>query len=137
MALRARTSSSSTLLSSRLVGLTVFWNDPTANPTMDWDKWLHLCQVAMMAKSSISVTELTKEADEQKPRVRPLMRDLGGEPANKKYISVMYMAVGGAARIQFMEKYPDTALWKLEAKQLRTLCNECFRKKRNRTLDHY
>ena len=52
-------------------------------------------------------------------------------------LSVMYLSLGEAARKQFMDKYPHTALWELKAQELITLCNECFRKKRNRTLDRH
>ena len=34
-----------------------------------------------------------------------------------------------------MDKYPHTALWELKAQELITLCNKCFRNKRDRTLD--
>ena len=124
MALRAKTSSSSST-SSSLAGLPVFWGDATTNPAMDWDKWLDLFQVALMAKYSISITELTRNADQQNPRVRALLGDLEEDPANKKVISVMYLALGDAARKQFMDKYPTTALWELRAQQLINLCNEC------------
>ena len=85
MALRAENSNNSS--SSYLVGLPVFWNDPTTNPTMDWDKWLDLFQVAMMAKYSISITELTKAVTEQTPRVRPLMGDLDEDPARSAMLT--------------------------------------------------
>ena len=127
MALRAGYSSNPS--SSHLVGLPVFWNDPSINPTMDWDKWLDLFQVAKMAKYSISITELTRVVTEQTPRVRPLMGDLDEDPANKKTISVMYLSLGEAARKQFMDKYPNTALWELKPGELINLCKECFRKK--------
>ena len=130
MALRAENpSSSSSSSSSHLVGLPVFWSDATANPAMDWDKWLDLFQVALMAKYYISITELTREATQQNPRVRALLGDLDEDPANKKVISVMYLSLGEAARKQFMDKYPHTALWDLKAQKLIALCNECFRKK--------
>ena len=82
-----------------------------------------------MAKYYISITELTREATEQNPRVRPLMGDLDEDPANKKTISVMYLALGEAARKQFMDKYPNTALWERKAGEPINLCNECTRKK--------
>ena len=104
---------------------------------MEWDKWLDLFQVAMMAKYSISITELTREANQQKPRVRTLMGDLDEDPANKKVISVIYVALGEAARKQFKDKYPHTALRELKAQELITLCNDWFRKKRNRALDRH
>ena len=98
MALRAENSNNHTSSSSNLVGLPVFWNDPMTTPTMGRDKWLDLFQVAMMTKYSISIIELTREATEQNPRVRPSMGDLDEDPANKKTNSVMYLALGEAAK---------------------------------------
>ena len=92
------------------MGLPIFWQDAAANPLMEWDKWLDLFQVAMMAKYSISITELTREANQQKPRVRTLMGDLDEDLANKKVISVIYVALGEAARKRIKDKYPHTAL---------------------------
>ena len=138
MALRAESSSSSnSSSSSHLVGIPVFWQEAAANPTMEWDKWLDLFQVAMMAKYSIYITELTREANQQNPRVRTLMGDLEEDPANKNVISVMYLSLGEAARKQFKDKYPHPALWELEAQELITMCNDCFHKKGNRTLDRH
>ena len=104
---------------------------------MNWDKWFDLFQVALMAKCSVSITELTRGGTQQKPRVRALLGDLDEDPVNKKFISVMYLSLGEAARKQFMDKYSHTALWELKAQELITLRNECFRKKRNRTQDRH
>ena len=82
-----------------------------------------------MAKYSISITELTREANQQNPRVRTLIGDPDEDPAIKKVISVMYLSLGEAARKQFKDKYAHTALWELKAQELITLCNDCFRKK--------
>ena len=116
MALRAENSSTSSSSSSHFAGLPVFWNDATMNPTMDWDKRFDLFQVAMMAKYSISITELTRETTQQNPRVRTLLGDLDEDPANKKAISILYLSLGDAARKQFMDKYPQKpcGIWKPE-----------------------
>ena len=90
-----------------------------------------------MAKYSISITELTRNVDQQNPRVRALLGDLDEDPANKKVISILYLSLGEPARKQFMDKYPHRALWDLKAQELINLCIECFRKKRNRTLDRH
>ena len=86
-----------------------------------------------MTKYSISITELTREANQQNPRARPLMGDLE-EDAAKKVISVMYSTIGEATRKQFKNNYTHTALWELKAQELITLCNDCFRKKRETEL---
>ena len=76
--------------------------------------------------------ELPCEASQQNPRVRALLGDLEEDHADKKVTSVMYLALGDAERKQFTDKYPTTALRELKAQQLIALCNNCFRKKRNR-----
>ena len=119
------------------MGLPVFWHDAYSNPTMEWDKWVDLFQVTVMAKYSISLTELTRDASQQIPKVRALMGDLEEEPANKKVVSVLYLSLGEAARKQFRDKFPLVTLWSLKVSELTKMCNECFWKKRNRTLDRH
>ena len=113
---------------SHLMGFPVDWHDASTNPTMDWDKWLDLFQVAITAKYSVSVMELTRDANEQNPRARALMGDMDENPANKKVMSVMYLSLGEAARKQFKDKYPYTRLWDLRTEEPITMCNECFQK---------
>ena len=141
MALRAQNElSSSTIQSSslsHLVGLPVFWHDANSNPTMEWDRWVDLFQVAVMVKYSISLTELTREATQQNPRVRALMGDFEEELANKKVVRVLYLSLGETARKQFRDKFPHATLWSLKVSELIKMCNECFWKKRNRTLDRH
>ena len=139
MALRANSDNSSVQTSSltHLVGLPVFWHDADENPTMEWDKWVSLFQVAAMAKYSISITELTRQVTEQSRRVRALTGDLDEDPASKKIVSVHHLSLGGAARKQFRDKIPHTTLWDLKAGEMLYLCTECFQKKRNRTLDRH
>ena len=77
MALRASSSSlssaNSTTTNSLLVGLPLFWNEASKCPSMEWEKWIDLIAVAMMAKYSISMNELTRSADERNPRARALL----------------------------------------------------------------
>ena len=91
---------------SHLVGLPVYWHEANTSPTMDWDKWVDLFQVAVMAKFSISIWELTREATEQNPRVRALLGDMDEDPANKKVVSVMYLSLGEAAWKLFKANIP-------------------------------
>ena len=65
------------------------------------------------------------------------MGDLEEDPANEETISVMYLSLGEAARKQFKDKYPHSALWELKAQELIPLCNDCFRKRTNRTLNRH
>ena len=96
MAMPANSENSSVQTSSltHLVGLPVFWHDADENPTMEWDKWVDLFQVAAMAKYSISITELKRQVTEQSPRVRALTADLDEDPANKTIVSVLYLSLG-------------------------------------------
>ena len=131
--------SSSTLQSSslsHLVGHPVFWHDANSNPTLEWDKWVDLFQVAVMAKYSISLTELARDACQQNPRARALMGDLEEEPANKNVVSVLYLSLGEAARKQFRDNVPHVTLWSLKVSEMTKMCKECFWKK-NRTLDRH
>ena len=122
---------------SHLLGLPDYWHEANSTPTMDWDKWLDLFQVAVMAKFSISITELTRDVKEQTPRVRALFGDMDEDPANKKVVSVMYLSLGEAARKLFKDKYPHTTLWNLKARELIQLATECYHVKRNRNLDRH
>ena len=70
---------------------------------------MDLFQVALMAKYSVFITELTTEITQQTPRVKTLMRDLEEDSANKKVISLLYLALGEAARKNFIYKHPHTA----------------------------
>ena len=81
----------------------------------------------MTAKYSISITELTREANQQNPKIRPLMGDLDEEPANKKVIRVMYLSLGEATKKQLRDKYPNTALCELKEQQVIILSNDYFR----------
>ena len=139
MALRAENSSLSlsTTAMSHLVGLPVYWHEANTSPTMDWDKWVDQFQVAVMAKFSISISELTREATEQNPRARALLGDMDEDPANKKVVSVMYLSLGEAARKLFKDKYPHSTLWNLKVRELMQLAADCFQVKRNRTLDRH
>ena len=142
MALRAESSNFSSLTlsttaMSHLVGLPVYWHEANSTPTMDWDKWLDLFQVVVMAKFSISITELTRDADQQNPRARALLGDMDEDPANKKVVSVLYLSLGETARKLFKDKYPHTTLWNLKVRELIQLATDCFQIKRNRTLDRH
>ena len=89
---------------------------------------IDLFQVAVMAKYSISITELIRQVTEENPRVRALTGDLDEDPANK-IVSVLSLSLGGAARKQFRDKFPHTTLCDSKAGGMLNLCTECFQKK--------
>ena len=142
MALRASSSSSSqstnsSSTSSLLVGLPLFWHEASKSPSMEWEKWIDLFAVAMMAKYSISMNELTRTADETNPRVKALLGDMPEEAANKKVVSMMFLSLGESGRKMFRDKYPGTSIWTLQAMDMLNNCHSCFHIERNRTLDRH
>ena len=59
MALREDNSNGQT--NSAKAGLPIFWGDAAKAPPLEWGKkWIDLFEVALMAKSNISIAELTK-----------------------------------------------------------------------------
>ena len=96
---------------------------------MDWDKWLDLLQVAVLAKFSISITELNREVNEQNPRARALSGGMDEDAAKNKVVSVLSLSLGEAARKLFEDKYPHTTLCNLQVRALIQLSRYCFEKK--------
>ena len=142
MALRASSSSSSQSTNSTttnwlLVGLPLFWHEASKSLSMEWEKWADLFAVAMMAKYSLSVNELTKSADETNPRVKAMLGDMPEEAANQKVVSMMFLSLGESGRKMFRDKYPETSIWTLQAMDTLNICHSCFRIERNRTLDRH
>ena len=61
-----------------------FWQEDEKEHSYDWEQWLQLFEVAVLARHSISVFKLTRYADEQNPRVAALMVNIKTVPAAKK-----------------------------------------------------
>ena len=140
MALRASTSSTSSSSSSTnslLNRLPLFWHEASNSSSMEWKKWIDLFAVAMMAKYSISMNELTRTADETNPKAKALLGDMPEEAANKKAVSMMFLSLGEAGRKMFRDKYPEKTIWSLQAIKMLQCCEGCFRIERNRTLDRH
>ena len=104
---------------------------------MEWEKWIDLFAVAMMAKYSISMNELTRTADETNPRVKALLGDMPEKAANKKVVSMMFQSLGESGRKMFRDKYTETSIWTLQATDMLNNCHSCFHIERNRTLDRH
>ena len=47
-------------MASDLAGLKNYWSEPQEQTFLQWEKWLQLFIVAIMAKLSISLTEITR-----------------------------------------------------------------------------
>ena len=52
-------------------------------------------------------------------------------------MSLLFLAIGDAARITIMDKKPDLKISKITVKDLLSECTKAFEIKRNRTLDRY
>ena len=130
MALQAepRTSCSSN------AGLPIYWQEATKPSELEWEKWIDLFEVALMAKSNISVADLTKTTGTKNKR---LMGDIEAATAMKKANSVLYLALGMAARKTISDKFPAVIIARITLEDLIKICKECFEKPKYETLDRF
>ena len=133
MALRAADDDQS---NATVPGLSYFWQDAEKSPSYDWDQWLQLFEVAVLARHSISVSELTRNA-EQQPRAQALMGTMEEAPAARKVISLLYISLGKTGRKMLMDKFPQINILLIQLQQFLQFCNECFQIRRNRTMDRH
>ena len=80
--------------SSSIAGLPIYWQEATKLPELEREKWIDLFEVALLAKSSISITELIKTTG---TKDKSLMGDMEEATAMKKANCVLYLALGMAA----------------------------------------
>ena len=102
---------------------------------MEWDKWMDLLQVALMAKHSISVNEVTREETLNQLRDKSLLGNMEWDTANEKVVSLLFFSLKNAPRKTFRYKFPTETLWSMRAKEVIEKREQCFPVKRNRTLD--
>ena len=133
MALRADEDHSN----SPLPGLNYFWQDAEKTPGYDWEQWIQLFEVATLARHSISVSEVLREADQQNPRAAALIGNSEEIPAKRKVVSLLYISIGRNARKMLMDKFPRINILLIELRELMQNCAECFQIRRNRTLDRH
>ena len=105
------------------------------NPSMDWKKRVDIFEVALLAKHSISLTELTRDTPPE--REKELMGNGTAETASKKLISVMFLALGDAARKTLTDLHPNMRLAEVTLTEFFQYCNMAFDKRCNRTLDRF
>ena len=67
MALRANSENDDNSY-SRVPGLKYFWQEANKSPSYEWEQWVQLFEVAVLARHSISVSEITREEDQNNPR---------------------------------------------------------------------
>ena len=75
-------------VASALGGLNLYWSQPHESHLLDWKKWLELFTVAMMAKHSVSLSELTWT--EGAERMASPMGGISKEAASRKVISILF-----------------------------------------------
>ena len=92
---------------SQLPGVTYFWQDADKPPSYDWDQWVQLFEVTVLARHPISMTELLRTADKQHPRKSALMGNLEETPEKRKVVSLLYIAIGKTGRKIIMDKFPN------------------------------
>ena len=131
MALREKEASSS---STAIAGLPIYWGEADKSPVLDWEKWIDLFEVALMAKNDRSLAELTKTTG---PKEKSLMGDMEEGAATKKAVSILYLSLGMAARKNLLNKYPTTNVASISLTDLIKNCKDCFEKPKNETLDRF
>ena len=72
---------------STLAGLSYFWQEAEKPPGSDWEQWVQLFEVAVLARHSISMTELLGVADQQNPRNAAMIDGKSGRDTCKKKTS--------------------------------------------------
>ena len=102
MALRSTHDESS---NSPVPGLNYFWQEAEKEPSYDWEQWQQLFEVAVLARHSISVTEITRTGDEQNPCVPALMGNLKENASARKIVSLLYISLGKNGRKMIMVKF--------------------------------
>ena len=120
--------------SSSIAGLPIYWQEATKPPELEWEKWMELLEVALLAKSNISVAELTKTTGNKD---KSLTGDMEEATAMKKANSVLYLALGMAARKTISDKFPTVNIARIALEDLIKTCKDCFEKPKNETLDRF
>ena len=119
-----------------IAGLSYYWQNAAEKPTTDWKKWIELFEVALMAKFSIAVEEIVRE-EEGTERRTALMGGHDVETAPKKAVSILFLALGEAARKTITDRKPERNVKQTCLKELLYEANQAFQIKKNRTLERH
>ena len=74
---------------SPLPGLSYFWQDADKSPTTEWNSWVELFEMAVLARHSSSTSEVLKTPTEQDPTFPALLGNLTVDTATKKVVSLL------------------------------------------------
>ena len=117
-------------------GIPVFWQDPATEKQHEWSRWIELFEATLMAKSSISLEELTRKSTQANPRKKELMGGVEEPIAETKAVSFLYIALG-EARKTLVDRKPNMDIKAITLKHLLKECNQAFPKKRNRLMERH
>ena len=117
-------------------GIPVFWQDAATEKQYEWSRWIELFEATFMAKSSISLEELTRDTTTN-PRKKELMGGVEESIAEKKAVSFLYIALGEAARKTLLDRKPNMDIKATKLEDLLKECHDAFQKKRNRLMDRH
>ena len=134
MALRSSDEDSS---NSPVLGLNYFWQEAEKSPTYEWEQWIQLFEVAVLARHSISGSELTREVTQDNPRRAAMMGNLEEKPAKRKVTSLLYISIGKTGRKMLVDKFPQINILLIQLNNFLQHCVGCFQTRRNRTLDRH
>ena len=71
---------------SPLLGLSCFWQVAEKSPSFEWEQWMQLFEVAVLARQFISITELLQD-----PREPSLMDNFEKKLTKRKVGCLLYI----------------------------------------------
>ena len=122
---------------SALAGLPAYWDVPECPPKIEWEKCWDLFLMAVKAKYSISVTELTRFPTQQRPRQAALINNLNEEALERKTVSILFLSLGAAGQKNLTDKFPYMSVATVPMREIKENCESCFKNPKNRILDIY
>ena len=93
--------------------------------------------VTTNGKYSISANEILRNVTAQQPRIAAIINNLNEQATERKIVSVLFLALGPAARKSLTDKFPDMRVATISLTELKRNCEQAFVKPRNRTLERY
>ena len=93
---------------SSLPGLSYFWQDAEKTPTTERANWARLFEMAVLARHSLSISEVLKNPTEQDPSIPALLGNLTVATVAKKVVSLLYLSIGKTGRKMLTDKFPHT-----------------------------
>ena len=137
MALRANEHEDNSSRNAPIPGLSYFWQETEKQPEVDWAQWIQLFQLAVLARHSILVEEITREEEQNNPRNAALIGGMTRDMAQRKVVSLLYLSIGKVGRKKLMDEYPNIIIFTVELEGILNNWRDCFETRRNRTLGRH